>query len=212
MAPLAITDLPTPPECGGGEWRVQSLEDLAGLVALVMVGRAAHAEAVLEGATGGAPVRVAAATKARLVENLRPAGNPDTWHRDGHLFEIICWIAARLNAGEGDVISPPHHGPTQQGLDSLRVHFDEAGRTITQVTVLEFKCTDNARDKFRDEILKTFREYFSAERDPELSQTTVALLASFHLTDDELIAIYDKLIQERPLGHLEKPLADGGWT
>lgn len=177
---------------------MQNSEDLAGLVALVMIGRAAHAEAVLGGATV-VPTRVAAVTKAKIIENLQPAGNPDPWHRDGHLFEIICWIAARLSAGNGDVISPPHHSPTQQGLDSLRVSFDEVGRTITQATVFEFKCTDDARDKFRDEIMRTFRAYHSGERDPELLQTAVALLAGFNLADAERIAIYDKLIQERPL-------------
>jgi hypothetical protein len=198
MAPLVITDSPTLPECGGSKWAVASLDDLAQLAALVLIGRAAHAEAVLEGAINP-PARIAVATKARLIANLQPTDDANTWHRDGHLFEIICWIAARLNAGMGDVISPPHHSPTQQGLDSLRVSFDRLGRTITQVTVFEFKCTDHARDKFRDEIMRTFKGYHSGERDPELSQTAVALLASFNLTDAERIAIYDKLIQERPL-------------
>ena len=48
--PLTITDQPAEPHCGGVQWVVADLDDLAGLVAVVLQGRAADAADALAGA------------------------------------------------------------------------------------------------------------------------------------------------------------------
>jgi hypothetical protein len=196
--PINLVDLPAPPECAGRQWFVEDLDGLAHLAALVLLGRAHHAARILEGAQRDTVV-APAALKARLQRDLSPGGDADPWHRDGLLFEVICWLVARMSASPGEVISDPHLRSTQQGADMIKVQFDIALRSLVRTTIYEYKCTDHARRRFKQEILPVFAEYISGVRDDQLTQTTIGLLLRFGLTDDEHVQIYDRLISERPL-------------
>lgn len=196
--PINIVDLPAAPHCAGKQWFVADLDRLAHLAALVLLGRAHHAGRILEGAQRDIVVPHAQ-LKARLQRDLFPPEDVDPWHRDGLLFEVICWLVARMSTCAGEVISDPHLKSTQQGADMIKVEFDEARRTLVSTTIYEYKCTDYARRCFKGEILPAFAEYISGARDDQLAQTTIGLLVRFGLTDDEHVQIYDKLINDRPL-------------
>jgi hypothetical protein len=72
--PLSVPDLPAAPECGGKQWSVLDDDALATVVALVLVGRAKHAEDVLAGAQVNVAI-VADALKEQLRRLLQaPAG------------------------------------------------------------------------------------------------------------------------------------------
>lgn len=195
---LHITDFPAAPECGGTQWTVTDQDALATLVGSVLIGRAQHAARVLEGTQHNA-VNTSVAQKNALRAQLHPANDATRWHRDGLLFEIICWLTARMSAGPHDLISDPHLSSTQQGADTIHIRFDPVTRTLTLATICEQKCTIDPRAHFRDSVIPAFRDWIAGKRDNQLVQIAIGLLSAFDLTDDERTAVFDRLVQERPL-------------
>jgi hypothetical protein len=196
--PLQLPDFPAKPECGGKQWAVIDEDQLATLVALVLIGRAKHAESVLAG-TQRAVTLVPNALKEQLRRQLQTRSGTATYHRDGLLFEIISWIAAWLAAAPNEVISTPHLKSTQQGLDTIKIGFDPVSRNVTRVVVYEQKCTEHPRDQFRDKVIPAFHEWKSHERDNQLIQAVTNVIERFELTDDEHLRLYDRLVQVHPL-------------
>ena len=196
--PLTLNPMPALPQCDGEQWNVHVLDELAKLIALVLVGQAFHAALILEGTQLGAP-KITGSVKATLHKELHPATDKGIEHRDGLLFEIICWIAARSGMTGNEKIDDPHLKATNQGTDGVKVTIDPVARTLTKATVYEYKCTIHARQKFQSQVLKSFQQYVAGQRDNQLSQAVAALLAGFGFTGPELKAAYDTLIQARPL-------------
>jgi hypothetical protein len=128
IMPLIVADFPANPECGGTQWAVSDEDQLATLTAMVLIGRAHAAVRVLQGAQAQ-PVITSAALKQRLRAQLITVGGPPTWHRDGLLFEIICWTVAHITAGPNEFVSEPHLSSTQQGYDTIKITASES-RTI----------------------------------------------------------------------------------
>lgn len=186
------------PQCEGEQWIVDVPDELAHLVALVLVGQAFHAALILEGTQLGAP-KISAKLKETLDKDLHPATEKGIEHRDGLLFEIICWVAARKGKTVEEKIDNSHLKATNQGTDGVKVTVDPATKTLTKATVYEYKCTIHARQKFQSQVLKSFREYISGKRDNQLAQAVLALLETYGFTGLELKAAYDTLIQARPL-------------
>jgi len=116
------------------------------------------------------------------------------------LFEIICWVIARMHASEQDAITDPHLKATNQGTDCVKVTIDPTSRALKQITVYEYKCTTNSRTLFTRDVLKAFREYIDGARDNQLAQATNALLERLGLDDEQRNAAYEKLILVRPFG------------
>jgi hypothetical protein len=195
---ITVIDRPAEPHCGGLQWSVPDLDALAGLAALVLVGRAQHAARVLGGALL-LPVPTSANMRAQIRNELFPAAGTPTYHRDGLLFEITCWLVARQQALPKELISEPHTKATQQGVDTIKVFFDETTRRLVKTTIYEYKCTKNARVQFRDYVIPAFRRYFDGARDPQLTQATIALLERYELTDREQVEVYSALVNDRPL-------------
>jgi hypothetical protein len=154
--PLNIVDFPAAPECNGKQWSPSDENLLATLVAMVLIGRAQHAERVIRGALRRV-VAVPEALSQQLHSELFPKPGANTHHRDGLLFEIIAWIVARMTAAPSDLISTPHLKSTQQGLDTLKVSFDPVTKDFVCAVVHEQKCTEYARNKFRDEVKRGTR-------------------------------------------------------
>jgi hypothetical protein len=196
--PLDIVAFPSDPECDGSQWAVANLDQLAIFVALVMVGRSHMALRVLQG-TQNQPPLAPAALRQRLHRQLFPPAGPLTFHRDGLLFEIICWVVAHLAAGPNEVISEPHLSSTSQGLDTVKIAFDPSTRNVHRAFVYEQKCTEDARALFLSQVLPAFRRWVSGVRDNELLQAAIGLLQPFNLSDEEYTRAYDRLLQDRPL-------------
>jgi hypothetical protein len=195
---IATVERPAEPHCGGLQWSVPDIDALATLVAIVLVGRAQHAANVLAGALI-VPAPTTAAMRAQIQAELFPPAGPLIYHRDGLLFEIICWLVARQQSLPDEVISEPHTKATQQGMDTIKVRFDIDARQLILTTIYEYKCTEGARAQFRDQVVPAFRRYFDGARDPQLTQATIALLARYELTDVEQAEVYGTLIHDRPL-------------
>lgn len=198
--PLTVTPTPVLPQCLGAIWAVEDIDALAEVCAQILIGRALHAAMILDGVRPpGAPPVIADALKEKLRGELHPANDPARWHRDGLLFEIICWVAARTTATANEAITDPHLKATNQGADCIKVTVDPATRSLTRATVYEYKCTTNWRQMFANDVMSAFREYVTGKRDNQLAQSAIALLQGLEFSRDERSAAYDQLIQQRPL-------------
>jgi hypothetical protein len=198
LVPVKVLDHTAPPLCGGHQWFIGDLDGLATLTAIVMVGRARQVGHILDGAEEGS-VTVLASNKERLKHQLVLQDKADPWHRDGLLFETICWIVARMGAGADETLSDPHRRATQQGADTVKVDFDPVERELINITVFEQKCSDKPREKFRDEILPVFKDWIDGIRDDELMQIAIGLLDRYNLTDAESRRAFGKIAMTRPL-------------
>jgi hypothetical protein len=196
--PVTVVDFPAVPECSGTQWSVADEAQLARLTALVLIGRSRIAASVLQGKQRQPAIAPAALRQVLRAQLLVPDG-PRLYHRDGLLFEVICWIVAEMTRSPGEVVSEPHLAATEQGLDTIKIIFDEQARNVSRAIVYEQKCTTNARALFTTQVLPAFREWLSGTRDNQLLQVSVALLQRFELTDAEATQIYDRLAQDRPL-------------
>ncbi|MBS7671496.1 hypothetical protein [Croceicoccus gelatinilyticus] len=202
------------PQCLGSVWTVADPDELAEVCAQILIGRALHAAMILDGVhPAGTPPIVSAALKEKLRLELHPQTDPKIWHRDGLLFEIISWVAARLTATVDDAISDPHLKATNQGTDCVKVTIDPGTRTLTRATVYEYKCTTNWRQLFSQDVLAAFREYVSGERDNQLAQAAITLLIGLGFTPQERNVAYDELIRTRPLAfQASLTVAPSGFT
>ncbi len=212
--PLALTHAPSPPQCGGDVWTIEDPEALAEVSAQILIGRALHAAQILDGVQQpGTPPIIKATLKEKLRLELQPKTEQGIWHRDGLLFEIICWIAARISSTDDEAISDPHLKATTQGTDCVKVAIDSETRVLSCATIYEYKCTIHWRARFVGEVLTAFREYVSGERDNQLAQTAINLLSGLGLSAAERGAAYDQLIRQRPLAfHASMTVQPSGFT
>ena len=72
-------------------------------------------------------------------------------------------------------------------------------RNVTRVLIYEQKCTNHPRDEFRDNVLRSFREWKEHKRDNQLVQAVTSLVERYNLTPAEHMALYDRLVQVHPL-------------
>ena len=195
--PLQIDEFPANPECLGQQWGVLDDDLLADVVAQVLVGKARHAARVINGAEGGAMI-VGDALKEKLHSQLVVPPGAQPYHRDGLLFEAICWVAARMSANANDLISDPHLQATQQGTDLLKIAFANDDNQLVGVTIYEQKCTTAPRNQFRDHVLPAFVEYASGSRDNQIVQSALSLFALRGLPEAAESQAYARIVIDRP--------------
>lgn len=113
--PLVCEACPIDGDCVGERWAVTNDAELAALVAIVAMGQASQAAYILEELVSPEPafsmqtLRQEAKVKLTVEE---PASKPrkgyPQWQRDGFVFEVISWIAAKTKHGEGALLKDPH--------------------------------------------------------------------------------------------------------
>lgn len=168
--------------CIGDHWTVGDFELLARLIAIIAMGQARHAARIITELQPAVPALTIDLLRADAKQRLSVTGDTHEkqeahrWHRDGLIFEAISWIAARQVAAVNVLMRDPHISATTQGLDGLMIELDEKGETVIRATILEDKCSNDPRRKFRDEVLPTFRNYHSGNRASELVAATSSLL------------------------------------
>jgi hypothetical protein len=174
--------VPIDADVTGFEWSVADIDALAALIAVIALGQAEHAAQIIIELGVGAP----AYTDVDLVEDgkkqMRINGTTDDQvrasraRRDGFLFECMSWIEARQNGDERTFLKDPHLDPTTHGLDGLILQLEPQAPEIMRAIICEDKCTDYPRDKFRDDVLKTFGEHHSNKRARDLVANAVELI------------------------------------
>ena len=141
--PISFSPIANADRWAGYDWSIDCDDELAELVAHVALGQYRHVLRVLAetGCIAAAPTRSVLGGARQLL--TVPSG-ADPFHRDGWLFQVIAWIAARVQ-NETSLIAPPHMQHAEKGFDGLHVHIDEETGTVRAAVICEDKATTNPR-------------------------------------------------------------------
>ncbi|MDE2184866.1 MAG: hypothetical protein KGJ78_17775 [Alphaproteobacteria bacterium] len=186
--PLVTAQVPIDQHCVGDRWVVKDPNQLARLIAIVAMGQALHAREIIHTLEPAAPLLTNKELLDAARQQLQIRGANDSqrdssrWRRDGFIFEVVSWIAARLAHGDSVLLKDPHLKSTTQGIDGLMLELDANATEIAWATLFEDKCTERPRDIFRDDVMKVFHEHHENKRGPELIATAASLIAGVGLT------------------------------
>ena len=143
---LDIVNFPIDDDCVGSKWTVANEDQLAGLIATVVMGQAAQAEHIIEELLPAAPAFTNEALKQEAiikftvqeVSQTPRIGYPRV-QRDGLIFELISWIAAKQVSGDRSYLKDPHTSSTSQGLDGIMIELNDDHSEILKSTIFEDK-------------------------------------------------------------------------
>lgn len=184
-SPLECQSCEIDEHCIGERWQPSNEDELAALVAIVAMGQASQASYILEELIPAEPAfsfeELRNEAKIRLTVE-EPASDPrkgyPKWHRDGFVFEVISWTAAKLTHGESALLKDPHVSATSQGLDGLMLKLTAEGNEVESSTIFEDKCSDNPREIFLSDVIYAFQKRHRNFRSAEVIDAAAALLRS----------------------------------
>lgn len=185
---LAVSSVEIDETCTGTRWSAGDLDALAALIAIVAMGQATHAARIISALEPLAPAFTHEALKqhAKKLLSIRVGTSAQVaasrYHRDGLIFEIISWAAARQSSTGRVLLRDPHVSSTSQGLDGLMLELDKSHSHVLRTTILEDKCSEDPRAMFRDEIMRAFLDHHENRKSTELVATAAHLLASIGLS------------------------------
>ena len=180
---LVVEDVLIDEHCVGDRWEVKDIDQLAKLVAIIVMGQATHAAHILRELTPATPaftnenLQSEAITKLTVQEEKQsPRIGYPRWQRDGLIFEAISWIAARSHYGTDVYLKDPHVSSTSQGLDGLMIEMESGGHEISQTTIFEDKCSENPRETFNQKVIPAFLDRHGNKRSAELIASAASLI------------------------------------
>lgn len=183
LQPLLTEAVPIDDHCIGDRWFAQNETQLARLTAIIAMGQAAYAAHILKELLPATPAftcdDLCREAKIRLTvqeDGKTPRTGYPQWQRDGFIFEVISWIAARQNHGEQALLKDPHISATSQGLDGLMIELADDKTKVVMTTVFEDKCTENPRDTFLQKVVPALLDRHQNKRSAELVATASVLL------------------------------------
>ena len=172
--PISFTTVDDGTRWAGSDWSIENDDELAELVAHIALGQYRHVLRILAetDCIAAAPTQ-SAVEGARQLLIVPPGADP--FHRDGWLFQVVSWIAARVQ-NETSLIAPPHMQHAEKGFDGLHVHVDEETGTVWTAVICEDTATTNPRQTIRDQVWKEFETLESGVRDNILATKVSTLL------------------------------------
>lgn len=174
--------VPVDDDVTGFAWSVADIDALAALIAVIALGQAEHAAQIIIELGVGAPAYTEVDLADDAKRQMQITGTNENEvrasraRRDGFLFECMSWIEARQNGDERTFLKDPHLDSTTHGLDGLILQLAPQAPEIIRAIICEDKCTDYPRDKFRDDVLKTFGEHHTNKRARDLVANAVELI------------------------------------
>ena len=181
--PLLIQAVPIDDHCTGDRWSAQDEAHLARLIAIIAMGQAAYAAHLLQQLLPAGPaftdndLRREAKVKLTVQKDgKKPRTGYPQWQRDGFIFEVISWIAARQAHGMRVLLQDPHVSATSQGLDGLMIELADDKSRVVMTTVFEDKCTERPREMFLNKVIPAFLERHQNKRSAELVSSASVLL------------------------------------
>lgn len=172
--PIALTVHTTGDICSGHTWIIEDKAELARMISLIALGRAKHVERILTEAGLTTPPSSDRQSQAAIKMLTVPAES-DPWHRDGWMFQIMSWIAARKSS-PNSVLKTPQMILAHKGYDGLELILNKTGTAAKSLTIYEDKATEHPRSTIRKEVWPEFKSMESGDRDNVLISEIVALL------------------------------------
>lgn len=199
--PLQISDFSIDEHCVGSRWEVDNDDQLARLIAIVVMGQAMQAAHIIDELLPAEPAFTNEALKVEAIikftiqeEKQTPRTGYPRYQRDGLIFEIISWIAAKQVSGDRCFLKDPHTSATSQGLDGLMIELNDDGSDIIRSTIFEDKCTESPRGTFRDKVIAGFIDRHSNTRNAELISAAATLIYLSGATNAEAMAMVQKVL------------------
>jgi len=181
--PLQTQVVTVDAHCEGQRWEAQNETHLARLIAIVASGQASHAAEILKAlspASSAVPLpdlyRDARIKLSIQEDGKLPRTGYPRWQRDGFMFEVISWIAARQDPSKLLLLLPPHISATAQGVDGLMIELKSDKSEVLATTIFEDKCSEDPRGTFRDKVMPAFEARHRNERSVELLAAASTLL------------------------------------
>ncbi|MGO4916546.1 hypothetical protein, partial [Pseudogemmobacter sp. W21_MBD1_M6] len=185
-------------ECCLNEWSIESgkREQLVTVLAYLYVQQEQNAERVIkeletrarsstDRVLPNAIQKLTAPKKADLelsrdgdLNEQKKAGDRikvSIYHRDGHLFQNVSWVAARL-ANPASILAPPHVRQADKGFDGFIIEFDEAQKRVLKVVLCEDKASENPRTLITRSVWKEIGSIQEGEREDEAFSSLTTLL------------------------------------
>lgn len=190
---LAYSDDPL---CHGYTWTIRDEEQLAEVVAWLILGDHLHARDVLRGLDRETPVAHRRHLDRRIAEfTTAPTSDPVRWHRDGWIFQMVSWVAANLAEPTGMRIRAPQPRKADKGLDEIMVRLRQNGAPAV-VVIGEDKATENSRSTITSQVWPEFTEFENQARDNEVVTEVGSLLEA--LNDDDRHAVITDALWGQP--------------
>lgn len=171
--PLQQTICPPCDECHGYQWLIQNEDYLAQLVAKLLMGQYRHVQKILGNDDPGRAALIGQEGINDLIKKMTATTDTEIYHRDGWVFQMITWIAAKL-IEPGLMSAPPQSQSAMPGLDNLFVRAE--GNKVTQVVIGEDKATINERDTVRKKVWPELKDFETGRRDHELLNEITPIL------------------------------------
>lgn len=198
---LEIEDVDINEHCMGTRWNVGTLDDLAKIIVIIAMGQAMHAARIISKLLPPEPVINKESLRADAKRALSIRGDTEEkrkvsrFHRDGLIFEIISWIAAKMSNKKA-LLRDPHVKSTTQGLDGLMIELDDDQTVIIRATIFEDKCSEDPRRVFHEEIMPAFLKYHNGERASELLAAAAPLLKTSNLCEENIVAAATRILDK----------------
>lgn len=198
---LEIDNVPIDVHCVGDRWTVNNIDQLAKLVAIVAMGQATYAAHIIKELSPASPAFTNVDLKGEAIIKLTVQEGKQTqrtgyprWQRDGLIFEIISWIAARQLFGVSAYLKDPHISSTSQGLDGLMIEMVPGQNEIARTTIFEDKCSDNPRDTFSQKVIPAFIDRHKNKRSAELIASAASLIKLSGIDDLSAIRAANRVL------------------
>ncbi|EHC04319.1 hypothetical protein ACRN94_21005 [Shewanella baltica] len=201
LAALNITNFPIDDYCVGSKWTVANEEQLAGLIATIVMGQAMQAEHIIEELLPAVPAFTNEALKREAiikftvqeVSQSPRIGYPRV-HRDGLIFELISWIAAKQVSGDRCFLKDPHTSATSQGLDGIMIELNHDRSEISKSTIFEDKCVDSPRNTFTQKVIPGFLDRHGNTRNAELIAAAANLIKMSGASNVQAMSMVNKVM------------------
>jgi hypothetical protein len=152
---------------------VKNEDALALLVVRLLMGQYRHVQKILANEGHQHTALINAAGIKDLIRKLEPESDDEMYRRDGWIFQMITWIAAKLV--EPQMISaPPQSQSAMPGFDNLFVRT--SGDKVVQVIIGEDKATINERSTITSQVWPEIRDFETGRRDHELLNEITPIL------------------------------------
>ena len=201
LTALNITTFPIDDYCVGSKWTVANEDQLAGLIATIVMGQAMQAECIITELLPAKPVFTNEALKQEAIikftlqeESQTPRIGYPRFQRDGLIFELISWIAAKQTSGERCYIKDPHTSSTSQGLDGIMIELSDDRSEILKSTIFEDKCTKSPRNTFTQKVIPGFQDRHGNTKSAELIAAAANLIKMSGVSNTLAMAMVAKVL------------------
>jgi hypothetical protein len=171
---IRLQDFTCDPCFCGRTWTIYDQNELALIVAMLVAGRYRHALSIIR-RKPISEITLDERTSQILVQSLNPQSEPERYHRDGHIFQMMSWIAAHHAASSSTIISQPHVIRAHKGFDGIQLDI-AADERASSITIFEDKATINPRETVRDDVWPEIRKLENGERRHIIAQEVTVLL------------------------------------